>query len=77
MRVSGEFCLQFGHPRSVETHGHAGGACSVTQFPQHSAPLFLILLIPVRTEQNHIRELMALTPKNPVCGNLLPDVSDL
>lgn len=40
------FCLQFGHPGSVEAHRHTGGASSVTHLPQHPTPLLLIILIP-------------------------------
>lgn len=40
------FCLQFGHPGSVEADRHTGGAGSVAHLPQHAAPLLLIVLIP-------------------------------
>lgn len=40
------FCLQFGHPGSVEAHGHTGGAGSVPHLPQHATPLLLIFLVP-------------------------------
>lgn len=46
----GGLCLQFGHPGSVEVHGHTGGAGSVTHLPQHAAPLLLIILVPNKTK---------------------------
>lgn len=45
------FFLQFGHPGSVEAHGHTRGTGSVTHLPQHTAPLLLIILIPNETQR--------------------------
>lgn len=49
------FSLQFGHPRSVEVHGHAGRAGGVTHLSQHATPLLLIILIP-KQQANHISD---------------------
>lgn len=77
------FCLQLGHPGSIEAHGRTGGASSVTHLPQHTAPLLLIILISnkgkrrVRSRNDNGNEGKHVNGDPRTWEDLLPDVSDL